>query len=64
VMYELRGKGESIRGIARQLGVSRNTVRKYLRSEGIPQPKPRRRRFSTGCCTTATSSTFAERATD
>jgi transposase len=33
-MYELKGKGESIRGIARKLGVSRNTVRKYGQREG------------------------------
>ena len=40
-LYELRGKGRSIDGIARDLGVSRNTVRRYLRSRGIPQAKPR-----------------------
>ena len=30
-LYELKGDGKSIRGIARELGVSRNSVRKYLR---------------------------------
>ena len=30
--YELKGGGRSIRGIARELGVSRKTVRKYVRS--------------------------------
>ena len=30
----LRRQGKSIREIARMLGVSRNTVRRYLRSEG------------------------------
>ena len=27
-LYELRGKGRSIYGIARDLGISRNTVRR------------------------------------
>ena len=29
-------QGMSIKGIVRELGVSRNTVRKYLRAEGVP----------------------------
>ena len=33
--YELKGGGRSIRGIARKLGVSRNTVHKYVRSRGM-----------------------------
>ncbi len=45
-LYELKGEGRSIRGIARELGVSRNSVRKYLRSPGVPREKPRRRRAS------------------
>ena len=45
-MYELQGKGQSIRGIARELGISRNTVRKYLRAREIPKAKPRPRRGS------------------
>jgi DNA invertase Pin-like site-specific DNA recombinase len=45
-MYELKGKGESIRGIARELGLSRNTVRKYLRSPEIPKARPPARRVS------------------
>jgi transposase len=32
----LRRQGKSIREIARILEVSRNTVRRYLRSEGLP----------------------------
>jgi transposase len=30
-------QGKSIREIARMLNVSRNTVRRYLRGEGLPQ---------------------------
>lgn len=33
----LRRQGKSIREIARMLDVSRNTVRRYLRSEGLPR---------------------------
>ena len=45
-LYELKGDGKSIRGIARELGVSRNSVRKYLRSPGVPREQARRRRAS------------------
>src|SRR5438477_5487931 len=40
-IYELHGEGQSIRAIARTLGLSRNSVRKYLRSDEIPKAKPR-----------------------
>ena len=40
-LYEMKGEGQSIRGIARELGISRNSVRKYLRASELPQPKPR-----------------------
>lgn len=43
-MFELLGKGESIRGIAAAVGISRNTVRKYLRTPGLPTAKKRRKR--------------------
>jgi len=33
---QLRSQGESIRGISKAIGASRNTVRRYLRGEGIP----------------------------
>jgi transposase len=33
----LRRQGKSIREIARMLNVSRNTVRRYLRGEGLPR---------------------------
>jgi transposase len=40
-IYELHGQGLSVRRIAKILGRSRNSVRKYLRSPGVPQAKPR-----------------------
>jgi transposase len=45
-MYELAGEGQSIHGIARSLGISRNTVRKYLCCPQVPTPQPRPRRGS------------------
>jgi transposase len=45
-IYELRGAGLSIRGIGERLGLARNTVRKYLRSPGVPVAKARPRRPS------------------
>jgi transposase len=45
-IYELHGQGLSVRRSAKILGLSRNSVRKYLRSPGIPQPKPRAPRKS------------------
>lgn len=40
-LYELHGAGMSIRQIARELGVSRNTARRYLRAPEVPKPAPR-----------------------
>ena len=40
-LYELHGEGRSIRGIARDLEVSRNSVRKYLRAPQVPRARPR-----------------------
>lgn len=45
-IYELKGEGRSIRDIARTVGVARNTVRKYVRSAGIPKAKQRAKRGS------------------
>lgn len=36
-LYELHGAGMSIRRITRKLGVSRNTVRRYLRAPEVPR---------------------------
>jgi transposase len=41
-LYELHGQGLAIRRIAEELGIARNTVRTYLRSPGLPQPRPKR----------------------
>src|SRR5262245_11412943 len=40
-LWELAGQQHSIRAIARELRLSRNTVRKYLRAPGIPRYTPR-----------------------
>jgi transposase len=45
-IYELRAEGQSVRAIARLLGVARNSVRKYLRADEIPKPQPRLARGS------------------
>ena len=43
-LYELKGKGRSIRGIADDLGISRVTVSKCMRSPELPKLKPRAKR--------------------
>ena len=40
-IYEMKGAGRSIREIARELDVSRNTVRRYLKTPEAMRPKPR-----------------------
>ncbi len=45
-IYELKGQGCSKRQIAKILGISRNTVTKYLNSPEIPKAKPRSERSS------------------
>ena len=45
-IYELKGKGRSMRGIADDLSISRSTVSKYVHSAGVPKPKPRAKRGS------------------
>jgi hypothetical protein len=38
-LFELHGRGKSIKEICRELGVSRNAVRKYLRLREVPEQK-------------------------
>ena len=45
-IYEMKGAGRSIREIARELDVSRNTVRRYLKTPEAMRPRPRRPRGS------------------
>lgn len=45
-LYELHGEGKSIHDIASRLGISRNTVRKYLRAPELPRANPRGARGS------------------
>lgn len=45
-LYELHGEGRSIRAIARELDISRNSVRKYLRDPQVPRARPRPPRAS------------------
>jgi hypothetical protein len=40
-LRELAGQQHSIRAIAGEVSLSRNTVRKYLRAPGIPRYTPR-----------------------
>ncbi len=45
-IYEMKGAGYSIRNIARELHIARNTVWRYLKDLEAVMPKPRRRRAS------------------
>ena len=40
-IYEMHGRGHSARAIARELGLARNTVLRYLHSPEAMLPKPR-----------------------
>lgn len=42
----LKRQGKSIKGIARELGISRNTVRSYLRADSVPSFQPCQSRSS------------------
>ena len=39
-IYEMKGAGYSIRDIARELDIARNTVRRYLKSPEAIRAKP------------------------
>ena len=43
-IYEMKGAGYSIREIAEELGIARNTVRRYLSTPEALVPKPRQQR--------------------
>ena len=45
-IYEMKAAGRSVRGIAGELGIARNTVRRYLKSPEAIRAKPRPRRAS------------------
>lgn len=45
-LHEMKAEGKSIREMARISGHSRNTIRRYLRSNGIPERKPCPKRLS------------------
>ena len=45
-LHQLVGEGKSIRANLRTLGISRNTVRRHLRADRVPDPKPRPSRRS------------------
>ena len=45
-IYEMHGRGHSARAIARELGLARNTVIRYLHSPEAMLPKPRAARGS------------------
>ena len=45
-IYEMKGAGRSIRGIAGELGIAGNTVRRYLESPRAMKPRPQPRRAS------------------
>ena len=46
MLQQMRKEGKSIRSISRETGLSRNTVRRYLRAQGIPEKKTRKKRGS------------------
>ena len=45
-IYEKKGAGSSVRGIADGLGIARNTVRRYLSTPEAMRPRPRSLRGS------------------
>lgn len=45
-LHTMRAEGKSIREIARETGHSRNTIRRYLRANGLPERKQRKPRVS------------------
>ena len=60
-IYEMKGRGHSARAIARELGLARNTVLKYLNSPDSIVPKPRQPRGSKLDSHTGTSTSGCRR---
>ncbi|WP_306718056.1 helix-turn-helix domain-containing protein, partial [Klebsiella pneumoniae] len=52
----LHQQGQSIKAISRELGISRNTVRKYLRSQVTP--KYQRTQSKGHCCKVSDEAAF------
>ncbi len=46
MLQQMRKEGKSIRSISRETGLSQVTVRRYLRAQGIPEKKARKKRGS------------------
>ena len=46
MVHQMSQEGKSVRAISRETGFSRNTVRRYLRAQGIPERKARKKRDS------------------
>ena len=40
IRHKVLTEGVPIRDVARQLGLSRNTIRRYVRAKGVPLPRP------------------------
>ena len=48
MLHQMRKEGKSIRRISRETGLSRNTVKSYLKAKAIPERKARKEGFKTG----------------
>lgn len=46
MLHQMRKEGKSIRRISRETGLSRNTVKCYLKAQGIPERKVRKKKGS------------------
>ena len=40
IRHKVQTEGVPIRDVARQLGLSRNTIRRYVRAKVVPVPRP------------------------
>jgi len=46
MLHQMRKEGKSVRRISQETGLSRNTVKCYLKAQGIPKRKVRKRQGS------------------